>query len=321
MKPNADCQWKVLTGVLGILLACLLLGTVTQARGDAVPMAYTFFVTSTTSGVTTYMPDTATTAPFTASSSGAVSGTDGTNPYTGTGYSIVNANGSLGAESTISVSGSTPTFTLVGSLAIFTDELTVTAPGIPTGTPGTYGPAVTITGTLSSSNETNLVNYIIVDAAYGMAGTVAGAEAAVGTDSNQFINTGSDCSPQPANPSAASGTQESCTLSFPESSLLPITWGVPFEVATEFDAYVFATPGPGGVAEGGTSNFSGTAQITSIAVDANGNPVTDFSITSASGLDYTANGITPEPSSLSLFGVGLLFLAFVAKRRLPYNVS
>jgi hypothetical protein len=316
MKPNTDCLWKVLTGVLGILLACVLFGTVSQARGDdTVPEASTgigiYFYSTTTS--TVFSTDTVTTAPFTSSSSASPSGMDGLNSYTASGTSIVNPDGTLGATSTISVSGPSPTFIWLSSLAYSTDELTVTAVGVPAGTVGTFYPTGTVTGTLISSNDTNLVNFVIVNASYGIAGTVGGAEADIGGSfADTVVASGSDCSPT----SPSLGTV-SCTLPF---APLPFQFGVPFEVVQLLDAFVLAEPGPGGMAEGGTSNFLDTAQITSIAVDANGNPVTDFSITSASGLDYTANGITPEPSSLSLFGVGLLFLAFMVKRRLPFNV-
>jgi len=320
MKPNAGCQWKVLREVLGILLACLLLGTVSQARGDAVPMAYTTTTVYTSSGVLT-TEATWTVTPFTymsppdISSSGPNTGSDGVNSYTASGSAVVNAKGSLGASSTLSVSGPenpNPGDTLVGSEAVLTDELTPTAPGIPTGTPGMFNSNVKISGTLSSSNGTNLVNYIIVNTGYGMAETFLDAENSAANYDDNVVATESGCSP--VSPPLGS---VSCTLSF----TLLFTWGEPFELATDLDAYVIATPGPGGMTEVGTSDFIDTAQITSIALDANGNPVTNFSITSASGLDYTANGITPEPSSLSLFGVGLLFLAFVAKRRLSAERS
>jgi hypothetical protein len=323
MKPNADCQWKVLSGVLGILLACLLLGTVSQARGDAVPVAYTTTTVDTSSGMLT--TEATSTVPFSmtssvgmSSSSGPNTGSDGVNSYTSSGSAVVNINGSLGASSTLSVSGPedpNPGFTLVGSEALLTDELTVTAPGIPTGTLGTFDPTVTIMGSATSPASANF-SYVIVNAGYGVAETSSVAQMSAANYAYNVIGPTSNCSP--VSPDLGTLT---CTLSFPESSWLPITWGVPFELATDLDAYVFATPGSGGIAEGGTANFYDTAQITSIALDANGNPVTDFSITSASGLDYTANGITPEPSSLSLFGLGILFLAFVAKRGLAAERS
>jgi hypothetical protein len=250
------------------------------------------------------------------SSSGPNVGMDGSNTYTASGSAIVNTNGSLGASSTISVTGPDSNITLVGSEALLTDELTVTASGVPTGTPGMFNSSVTIMGSTASLTGTNF-SYVIVNVGYGMAETFLDAEMSAANPADNALGD-SECSPSSGSTSPSGLGAVTCTLSF---SLL-MTYGEPFELATDLDAYVFATPGPGGIAEGGTSDFFDTAQITSIAVDANGNPVTDFSITSASGLDYTANGVfaTPEPSGLLFLGIGLLFVALMAKRRLAANV-
>jgi hypothetical protein len=178
-----------------------------------------------------------------------------------------------------------------------------------------FSATATITGSTYSLTGTNF-SYVIVNVGYGMAETFLDAEMSAANPADNALGD-SECLPLTGSTSPSGLGPVKCTLSFS----LPVTWGQPFELATDLDAYVFATPGPGEIAEGGSSNFSDTAQITSIALDANGNPVTDFTITSASGLDYTANGITPEPSSLSLFGLGILFLAFVAKRGLAAERS
>jgi hypothetical protein len=64
------------------------------------------------------------------------------------------------------------------------------------------------------------------------------------------------------------------------------------------------------------ADYSHTAVLTSIAVqDANGNPVSRFSIQSASGTVYTNDGVVPEPAVLPLCAGGLLLIAAMTPRR------
>jgi hypothetical protein len=61
-----------------------------------------------------------------------------------------------------------------------------------------------------------------------------------------------------------------------------------------------------------TNDFSSTATLTGISVvDGSQNPITNFSISSASGTAYSANGVTaaPEPAAGWLLGLGLTVLA------------
>ena len=79
-------------------------------------------------------------------------------------------------------------------------------------------------------------------------------------------------------------------------------------------------PNAGGVLANGTlkaeANFLNTVTLTGIKIlDANGNQITTFQITSGSGLQYAAAGIVPEPAASALLGGGLLTLALAARRR------
>ncbi len=70
---------------------------------------------------------------------------------------------------------------------------------------------------------------------------------------------------------------------------------------------------PGWIASSLTDFFN-TAVMTRISVtDAAGNPVDDFTIASASGTRYTADGVVAEPSSLTLVALG--FIAAARKLR------
>ena len=65
-------------------------------------------------------------------------------------------------------------------------------------------------------------------------------------------------------------------------------------------------------------NASDTAILDSLTVyDSNGDVIapSDWSVTAASGLDYTAKGIVPEPSSYGLLALCLGVLALVGRSR------
>jgi hypothetical protein len=311
MKLSIDRIKRPLAGAVAALLACLLFGTISQARGDTVPEASTVIAYSLGSSPGPVIITSDTSATYPSLSSGTMSGMDGSNQFSVTGWSSVGLNSAgilvLGATSALTVSGPGPITTLGDSSAIFTDYVTLTPTAAdPLGTTALFTPTATISGNYSSTTGTANFSYIIVNAGYGAAGSIAGAQADLGIQGNSVIGS-TICMPVPP-------PRTGCTLSF---APLTVAYGVPFELVQYLDAYVYATPGPGGATEEGSSNFGDTAQITSIAVDVDGSPVSSFSATSASGLDYTANGVfaTPEPSGLSLLGVGLLFLALMVKRR------
>jgi hypothetical protein len=296
MRPMSEYGQKALMATLVTLLAFLLSGSVSHALGDTLPEAYTVSAVSYSSTQTIFASDTVITAPFTASSSGSSSGTSapGTT-YAASGSAIVNADGSLGTTATISVTGPNPTAS--GSAALFLDGLTVDAPGL-TGTAGTIAFTGTISGNFIPNSGSTVGVNVFPNTFYSITGSFASALATTVTTPADGIYGGSCVYTSPT----------TCTLTY----LLPFTFGDEFEVVSDLDTYVFADDGGGG-----TNAFGDTAQITSIAIDAAGNPVTDFTISSVSGLDYTANGVSaPEPSSLALLGVGLVALGLTAQRRL-----
>jgi len=86
----------------------------------------------------------------------------------------------------------------------------------------------------------------------------------------------------------------------------PFVWGSPFDL--KFGLLAAAIPGTGGTA---TVDFSQAATLTGIQLFANGQPVHDFAIASASGTAYTANGV-PEPGVASMLACGVAALAALA---------
>lgn len=110
------------------------------------------------------------------------------------------------------------------------------------------------------------------------------------------------------------------------TAVVPITFGLADDLRMEFNTLT----GIGGTVAGQDSqalaDFSHTAEVTGIQVlDANQNPVSDFSITSGSGTNYNPNSVVPEPSSLFLFASALLIIlgrpiaTFFASKRLRYG--
>jgi hypothetical protein len=97
----------------------------------------------------------------------------------------------------------------------------------------------------------------------------------------------------------------------------PITFhfGNPFWV----DFFLGAGTYPGPSSLSGSADFSHTATLTGLQVfDSSGNPVSNPAFGSAAGVQYTVNGVAPEPASALLIGAGLLTVgAFRFRKRLP----
>ena len=91
----------------------------------------------------------------------------------------------------------------------------------------------------------------------------------------------------------------------------------PQHVHVQFSNQVVFNTYDGSLADGGTysgvSDFSATLSLTAIQVlDANGNPVSGVTVTSASGTKYPVNP-TPEPATVAALGLGAL--ACVRRRK------
>jgi len=85
---------------------------------------------------------------------------------------------------------------------------------------------------------------------------------------------------------------------------LPMVWGQPWDLKVGLLAWAYGTA---------DADFLTTAELTGLELfDAGHNPVTTFSITSASGTDYAAS--VPEPGTLMLMFAGLVGLAGLARR-------
>ena len=110
---------------------------------------------------------------------------------------------------------------------------------------------------------------------------------------------------------------DSSTTKFDPSPVVPLIFtafsGIPFTLYMQLDAEASAsvlsfdaTTGNGGNA-GATSDFSQTLLWGGISgvTDSQGNPITDWTVTSDSGFDYSQPATEPEPSTLLLLGISM----------------
>jgi hypothetical protein len=95
---------------------------------------------------------------------------------------------------------------------------------------------------------------------------------------------------------------------------IPITFEKPvdilFQMNTVLNVYDFAA------GSSATADYSHSSVLTGIALnDSAGNLVSNFSIQSSSGTQYTSDGVVPEPSAFSLASTAIGLWAFLLMRR------
>lgn len=82
-----------------------------------------------------------------------------------------------------------------------------------------------------------------------------------------------------------------------------VNWGVPFDVTADFygGMTTYVSQKPDGSTYTATGNYADTLDLNNIQVrDANGKPVSGWSLRSASGTQYPLAPATPEPGSMAL---------------------
>jgi hypothetical protein len=100
---------------------------------------------------------------------------------------------------------------------------------------------------------------------------------------------------------------------------IPITWGQSFLLG------IYAMTSSGETASGGavvlntaSAEFQNTVFWTgdyyALAADGSGGPITGFSLTSGSGIDYSMSFEAPEPASLSILAGGLAAMGLLRRR-------
>lgn len=168
-----------------------------------------------------------------------------------------------------------------GPTAGWSDLLTVTAPGVPNGTGGTIVLRVDIDGSVASSGSGE--SCALVD--------LHGAQI-------------SNCSFFDRDPQGAGfGRFDSAPIAF--------AFGTPFEVSfgASADAGGFArAPGFARTDLSNTVTYAGVGQL----LDAAEQPVANYSITSASGLDYTVP--VPEPGAAGAAAVAAIMMVTLGRR-------
>lgn len=221
--------------------------------------------------------------------------------------------GRLGVAATGTMTGASTssTYRQTAGFARFQDTLTLSQPGIATGTPGTVDFAFLIDGVLKSlpnapyTQQGDIGLGIRVGSGVGNAARAPWFSfmATVVNDSIPYVRGGGTGLPGAfvLGPGSLQGSAQ--VLSTANFSFI---WGQPFEVEVALTTSV----SPCCFGSSLESSFMSTALLTGIAARANGLTITTFSVASASGTAYGPSGLlpVPEPASVALWLGGLLAL-------------
>lgn len=221
--------------------------------------------------------------------------------------------GRLGAAASGTMTGesTSATYRQTAGFARFQDTLTLSQPGIATGTPGTIDFAFLIDGVLKSTPKAPYTQQ--GDVALGIrVGSGVGNPArgpwysflaTVVNDGTPFVRGGGTGLPGAfvLGPGSLQGSAE--VLS---TAGFGFTWGQPLEIEVAF--YTSVSPCCFGTSL--DASFLSTARLTGIVARANGQAVTSFSVASASGTLYGPGGVAavPEPATAALWLAGVLVL-------------
>lgn len=216
--------------------------------------------------------------------------------------------GRLGVAASGTMTGGTSAFTYhqASGFARFEDQLTLTAPGVATGTAGAVNFAFLVDGLMSSSphppytQQADVGLGLRVNHRGGIFNTFMGT---VINSNMPFVRGGSTGLPGSfvLGPGSLSGSAN--VLS---TANFDFQWGVPFTV----EAALWAAAYPCCYGASVNVDFSNTAVLSAITATAGGVGLTNFSVASASGTAYGPGGLlpVPEPSTALLWLGGLLSL-------------
>ena len=231
------------------------------------------------------------------------------------------AYGRLGVAANGIMTGATSPFTYhqTAGFARFQDTLTLTSPGIATGTPGAVDFAVLVEGMMNSVANAPYTQQgdiaLMIRTGPGVGNPAAGpwtvfAGTVVG-EGMPFLRGGATGIPGDfiVGPGTFSGSATVQSI-----ANFNMQWGVPLDIEVAFQASVY--PCCNGAASLDAS-FSNTALLSGISAKAGGTAVADFSVLSESGTAYGPGGLlpVPEPGPIALWSGGLALLGAVRWRQ------
>lgn len=223
----------------------------------------------------------------------------------------------VAASGTMTGASTSSTYRQTAGFARFQDTLTLTNPGVATGTAGSVDFAFLIDGMLKSlpnapySQQGDIglgirVGSAVGNAAYGPWFSFMGT---VINDGTPYLRGGGTGLPGGfvLSPGSFQGSAE--VLS---TANFGIRWGEPFEV----EVALLTSVSPCCYGSSLSSEFMSSALLTGISARAGNTAVADFSVLSASGTAYGPGGLlpVPEPASVVLWAAGLLLLVMRRRR-------